>query len=576
MRRKSWVVQMLLLLSLLVLTAACGGGGGGGAAAPGGPTALATGTFTKPVEAGADNYAFSGMFATSAEMRYMMLLTAADIKGSGYIRSLRYNASTTGVVSSVSCTNVTIKMGATTVSALTTTFADNVNQGAGTFETVLDAAAITIPVTAVGAYYNIDLTKQFYYNGKDNLVIEVTRGAACSGTAPVASTTPIGYAGLVYVGNSSTAATGTTGAYSAHTELVFAGGDNTQDYGGAVPNSWPFTSSWGALRTQNLYLASDINGSGPITGIAYQMNATSAAGTYTYSMTLSHAVVSTLSSTLADNYSGTRTTVASAVTFTVPAGIPAGEWFWVPIPSGTFTYNGTDNLIVEVLKSSGTVTGGNDVSLRTSSRPGTRVYTTDGTIATGTVDGSAYHIKFRFNGGRTMVLPSGGVNSSAQVLGSGMAGQLQSLYPSTLLGTSGTINNVYVRLYSTATPTAASLTNYKLYMGHSVKTGLTTTDTYASNMDENATVLNGTLTIPAGLKAGDWVKIPLSSPFAYNSGKNLCILFTTDAGPAGNSVSAHAMSSVLTVGRNDNSVTTGGNPTWTYAGVLDLALDISK
>jgi hypothetical protein len=265
--------------------------------------------------------------------------------------------------------------------------------------------------------------------------------------------------------------------------------------------------------------------------------------------------------------------VASGLTFNVPAGVPAGTPIWLPL-SGSFNYNGTDNLIVDIevtALTSGTYWSQDDTIA------GRRLYAAVG-VATGTVAAGAYHTVFRFNGAPVQVMPL--TNSvTTMVLGStSPGGQMQNLYDSTSLGTGGRITNVAVRL-SGATPTATSLVNYKVYMGHTAKTRYNAADTYASNMDENMPVFNGTLNIPAGLKRGDWVSIPLQTPFTYDPGKNLSILFTSDFGVGGNQVFAHADSTrfpVHAVGRSDNTVDTSGTPIWGYDGAINVQLQIEK
>ena len=388
------------------------------------------------------------------------------------------------------------------------------------------------------------------------------------------------YTALIWNGVDKTADTGATWDSLAHMKLTFAGGDDKIDLGGAGSNPWPFDLATVGVserpRMQNLYLASEINGSGPVTGIAFQMNATSPGGNYTYSLKLGHSTLAVLGSIFADNYSGSPRTVANAVTFSIPAGIPAGEWVWVPIPDGVFTYNGTDNLIVEVAASAGTAS----TPLRFASIAGRRVWVNDttGTATSGAVDPVVNHIALRFHGAPVQVMPLT-TSSSSQVLGSvSTGGQIQNLYDSTSLGTGGRITNVAVRL-SGATPVATSLANYKVYMGHTAKTQYIVADTYASNMDENMPVFNGTLTIPAGLKQGDWVNIPLQTPFTYDPSKNLSILFTSDFGVVGNEVSMHADSTrfpVHAVGRNDNTVDTSGTPGWTFDGAANVQLQIEK
>ena len=56
------------------------------------------------------------------------------------------------------------------------------------------------------------------------------------------------------------------------------------------------------------------------------------------------------------------------------------------------------------------------------------------------------------------------------------------------------------------------------------------TDTFVDNMLDATTVFSGTFSLPGGLKAGDWIEIPLSTSFAYDQNKNLVVQHASDAG----------------------------------------------
>jgi hypothetical protein len=560
---------------LLFFLSACGGGGGGGGAMPATSGSLPAAVFTKsavlPVAGLGDwNTLFSN---GTGSRRFQALVRAQELQGSGPVQALAFHfaAASTGN----SCPNVTIKLGHTSVTTLGTTFAGNVEQGRGALATVYGPATLTIPSGAAGDYFTIPLNGAFYYNGVDNLVVDITSDACTGHNVLMATAASPAYTALIYNGTDKTVATGNTWDSLAHMKFTFAGGDDKIDLGGAVSNSWPFANTTGQKpRIQNLYLASEINGSGPITGIAFQLNATSGAGSYTYTLKLGHSTLTALTTTFASNYSGSPATVANAVTFSIPANIPAGTWVWVPIPDGVFTYNGTDNLIVEVATSSGTA----DTNLRTAAVAGRRVAADEfgGAVTTGLVDGTAYHIALRFNGATVDVLPNGDATSS-QVLGGLGAGQFQNLYKSVYLGTAGSITNIAVRMDGNAN--AATVPNAKIYMGHTTKTGLVVTDTYASNMTGETLVFNGTISVPAGLRDGDWLTIPLQTPFTYNGTENLVVLFTADAATALNSVKAHYSLTEFpnhAVSRSDNAVTTAGNPTFSFDGAVNLRLGIQK
>src|SRR5712692_6034916 len=313
----------------------------------------------------------------------------------------------------VTCPNVTIKLSHSNLVNLTSTFANNLSTGQGGQTTVLANGSVSFPAGAAGSWHTIAWSTPFHYNGVDNLIVEFMRAAACTGVVRDDVVTTWPYTAVVYA-FSNTDAAGSTGTWAADARLVFAGGDDKIDLGGASSNPWPFAdTAFDRPRIQNLYLASEINGSGPITGIAFQLNTISGAGSYTYTLKLGHSTLTALTTTFASNYSGPPTTVANAVTFSIPANIPAGTWVWVPIPDGVFTYNGTDNLIVEVATSSGSA----NTNLRTKAIAGRRVWADEsgGAVTDGAVDDAAYHIALRFNGATVDVLPNGD-GTSGQVL----------------------------------------------------------------------------------------------------------------------------------------------------------------
>jgi hypothetical protein len=494
------------------------------------------------------------------------------------------------MAANVTCPNTTIKLGHTNVAALVAAFASNVEVGQGSLTTVFNNATLTIPAGATDTWFDVPLTTPFQYNGIDNLVVEITHVTGCSANASMRTIAAAGsrraFSSVVDTTAGTSELAGVGAEVTANTapdatqmlmQFVFAGGDNTAiaaDRAGANGNTFAPASTG---RTQFLVLASDIKGSGPVTGIQVKpLSALAVALSGSYKVTLSHVPAATTalaSATFATNVGTNATVVANGVAVNVPTGTT--EW-WIPL-NGSFSYDGTSNLLIDV---EATVTAGG-TSVAYQNAGGNRIMAANTVAAaTGALFPRTLEPKLRFHGGQAVVLPATAQNGSAQVLGNGVAGQVQSLYRNDLLGTSGTIQSVYVRLAPAATPAAATLANYKLYMGHTAKTTYLLADTYASNMTENATVMSGTLTVPAGLKTGDWVKIPLSSPFAYDSSKNLSILFTTDISPAnGNTVSVHGDASQFpsnSVGRNDNSVTSSGTPTWPYDGIIDLKIDLAK
>jgi hypothetical protein len=501
----------IVLLALSVVLAACSGGGGGG----GGGGGAVAGTFTKTVALSATTGVNTGILGPDSFRHYQLLYKPADVAGSGYLSSLSLKRL---AGSGATCSNVTIKLGHTDVPDLGMDMALNINQGRGAATTVLNNTTITIPASATEDFFEIPLSTSFNYNGVDNLVVDVTRTTACSGTttlrAGTGSTTYDAYVYSVNIASPDTATVSSENAF--HIKFNFAGGDNAiiQSGGAVLSYCAPFcNNAWRHLQT--LHLASDINGSGRITGIGMVVDALSANATYTATIKLGHSQQNTLTSTdFATNFDyGAPVTVANNVVFTVPANALAGATLWLPVTS-SFNYDGTHNLIVDIDVSSGSAV---DTPWRATSIAGRSLYGTSGsTVGTG-ISSDAMHTKFRFAGGTMDVITSG-----ANVLGEpfwNLENKIQFLYDASSLGTKGTISKIAFRLRYDAVPSDYS--TFTVALGHTTRTTLSAT--YADNMDDRRVVFNGTLSIPASLKAGDWMEILLTTPFAYDSSKNLTI-----------------------------------------------------
>ncbi len=404
MRSISKVVRLLLSLSLLALIAACGGAGDvavvhGAGVAGNGSAPLAIGTFTKAA------YKMSVASASldrhfSAVVPYIRVQHLSSgtsgaaenrIQGSGYVTAVafRSNSITTGLT----CPDVTIRMGHTSLTSLTTTFANNIEQGKGPLVTVLQDKQVVVPALGVGDYIKLTLDTPFYFNGVDNLVVEFIRIGACSKTISLQfdyTTPPDQALDTVTPGD----ATGSP-MQPPNMQFLFSGGDDAVEYGGASSSDLPFGS---LHRTQMLYLASEINGAGPITGIALQTSAITTTGSYTYTLKLGHTTLTELTTSFAANYNaGMPSTLVSSGSFTIPGGVPAGEYIWIPFP-GTFTYNGQDNLIVDIDVSGGTVLN----AMRFTEGVGAGRMLGGATGSNGTTlwtGASMLNAKFRFNGG---------------------------------------------------------------------------------------------------------------------------------------------------------------------------------
>ncbi|MDH3974265.1 MAG: hypothetical protein OEV42_08300 [Deltaproteobacteria bacterium] len=559
-------IFVILLATVLTACGSSGGGSGTGSTANG----LAKSNFKKNI-----NYSdtvWFAQFGSYTSFRSHHLYHAEDIKGSGNITALRFRYDS-DLLTDTTCNNTTIKLGHTNVTDLTTTFNDAVETGQGGFVTVIDNTTVNIPTGAAGEFFEIPLTGTFNYNGVDNLLLEISRTSACSEIVYLDAGSAVGYTASV-IATSATEATGLTTTANITISFKFSGGDNELNFAGAASTINPF-SVW-LPRVQTLYRATEIDGSGPISGVAFQMDSTSLQNDVTYTLKLGHTTFSALSSSFDINFnSGTAVTVANAINFTIPAGLQGGDYFWVPIPDGIFTYNGTDNLLVEVDVTA--ATGNTDLRVAYTEE-GRRVY--ENNIA-GTVDTVAPHIKLRFKGAPVQIMPAGNTSSS-QVLGGRPitgAGQVQSLYTADLVGTGGTISSISLRL--TAGSVAATISDYKIYMGATNKTAFNVADIYSSNMELSSTlVFNGNFHIPSKLKAGDWITIPLQTGFTYDSTKNMSILFMADSASPGNNPVSYSDNAARfpdhSVGRNDNTVDITGTPIWSDNAILDVHLNFSE
>jgi len=511
------IAASIALTALLAMTACSSSSSSDGGGSGGGSGSLAKGGFVKEV-AKDSTVRWGNLPFNIQPVREQHLVHASDIKGSGYIQSFSFKSYATAP--ETNCPNVTIKMGHTNLNELTTTYASNVEVGKGSLQTVLDRELI-IPEISAGAFFTIVLDEPFYYNGTDNLVMEFVTDAGCSHGISIYADNTIHTKADLYA-LSATATTGSVYDYTADVQLNFAGGVNTQNVEGVViGNIFPFSTL--LKRTQHLYTASDINGSGPITGIAFQLKNPSVAAEYNATVILGHTTLEQFDANnkYVDNYKDTPTIVSDNVHFSIPDGLEANDWFWVPL-SGNFNYNGTDNLIVDVKVTAASET--NQVLAGNSTGSDNRAYgDVENDIPAG-ADTLIYHMKFRFNGATMDVITI--ENAAWGLPFNGSTGyRTQILYGAYELGTSGKVSAFSLRLNNDSaasdyTEASVTLTN----------TAITSLDQNLSlNTIDSKNVFNGTLKIPAGLKAGDWVTFPVSG-FTYDSTKNLVLEITSNSG----------------------------------------------
>jgi hypothetical protein len=320
-----------------------------------------------------------------------------------------------------------------------------------------------------------------------------------------------------------------------------------------------------------LYNASSINGAGPLTGVSLQVAGLTTAQTYTYTMKIGHTSLADLGLTWANNFNlGAPVTVAQSLSFAVPAGVPNGEWVWLPMPGGVFTYNGTDNLVIELTVE----TASGSVGLFTHPTANVnRIYGNPASASASTLNSYAHQIKLRFHGATVNVLPPGSYIAIAYPFSSVVNPKQQYLYRAAELGSPGTITGMACRL-GTATTLATNYPNFEVVLGHT--TANTLAGTFASNMVDATTVYSGTFAMPAGLRAGDWIEIPFATPFVYDGVRNLVAQMASDAGTNIHHCSARGPDATLFASRwlsTDNRT----SPTGIAGGYLqDLKLRVTR
>ena len=518
-------LSLVFVIGLVAIigTGGCGGGSSSGGGGGGGSTSLATGEFTKTaqLESDVDWYRHFNTFTTDRRVQHLYL--ADEIDGSGYITAIAFRSYIT-TAAEITCPDLTLKMGHTSLSALTDTFANNVEQGMGSLETVLTNAQVVIPVVSAEDYFEIQLDTPFYYNGIDNLVVDFIRTGVCDGTIILYGDSAFSNGALF--SDNLAAAIGSL-AVGLNMEFTFEGGVDAIESAASpgVGNSYPF----GGSKVQLLYDATVINGSGPITGIAMRTGSSSVTAnySYTYTMRIGHSTLTDLTTDFDGNFSGTPVTVADNAAFNVPAGIPTGSYIWISMLDGPFNYNGTDNLIVEIdVSSSPGTTWWSSISTPNN----TRAYGNTGSATATDTDAAQYDISFRFNGGTMDTITAENTVDSTPFNPS--ANQRQYLYRASELGTRGTITRLAFRINSDSA--ATDYANFTVILGHTSAVQLTTT--FADNMDDATTVFSGIFSIPSGLKEGDWIEIPLASSFTYNGEDNLVVYTRTDGGPGDNNI----------------------------------------
>jgi hypothetical protein len=504
MKERLAVCLILMLVAAAGLNS-CGGGGGGGVIISSTPD----GTFVKNPSSVNDSFHAALFSHTHPEEHFQILYKAADMEASGYIEKLSFRYYNDVV--KTACPDVIMSMGHVALNDLTYSFSSNYEDGHGSLRTVIANTTIDIPAGNAGDYFEIPLDTPFHYNGKDNLVIDITRGSVCDNPV-ILLLEGVAYGGIAYAQSISTDTVISNNAYTFNIKFHYRGGvDHIGDV--STIGSTPFNSA--DSKIQVLYPADLVNGSGAVTGLGIMFLNTGASDSlFTYSVKMGHTTLTTLGATYADNYdSGAPVTVASNAVVNVPEGITSGDTLWLPIPDRVFRYNGTDNLLIEV---DVTARVGGLYTSTVSSAENRMVFSASG-FDTGIPYPGYKAMALRFKGGTMDVMPT--VSAAQSFPFNASEGKVQHLYYATDLGTKGTINSFQCRAaYDASTVTDFS---YTVTLAHSTAMDLTTV--YDDNLASDAKVVfNGTFGLPDVLE-GDWIEIPFTSGFDYNGKDNLVV-----------------------------------------------------
>ncbi len=289
-------------------------------------------------------------------------------------------------------------------------------------------------------------------------------------------------------------------------------------------NYWPLTTD-ASFRHQNLYLPSEINGSGRITALQWQLWDDTSFTTNCPNTTirLAHTTNSELSGTFSSNLNrDTPVVVLQNGTITQPAGA-ADTWFEVPLTT-PFEYNGVENLVVEIERQAPCDRDGVYMVSKSSGsiRRAARENNTDPTASWN--DYNQFAMRFVFTGGEDKAMPvdDGGSVNAAAVAGENIApsasGRTQILVLADAIVGSGPITGIGLPVLSS---NSAATATYKVRLAHVSAATTALSTTFADNLEaDTKLVADGTIDIPAD--AGTWW-LPFNNHFAYDGTRHLLI-----------------------------------------------------
>jgi hypothetical protein len=152
---------------------------------------------------------------------------------------------------------------------------------------------------------------------------------------------------------------------------------------GTGGNTIPFWPSQPGMRWQTIWHKADINEGGAVTKVEFQAYRISTASTFTTcKVLLCHTSLAHVTTSYVGNYSGKTPVTVFSGTKVVPV-TAQGQW-WTVVDPTNFTYNNSDNLLIEVSWVSGSPSTVCHCYINSRGKAG-RVYAYSATASSGTV-----------------------------------------------------------------------------------------------------------------------------------------------------------------------------------------------